>query len=190
MATRPDDSLTSLLNAPASEASTDRLLTSLYGQLRRIAGDLLRAERPGHTLQPTALVHEAWGRMVDPAKLDQVDRAAARGRFLGLAARAMRRVLIDHARTRGREKRGGDMQRITLGTDLIAPAVDADDLLDVEAALVQLEESSPRLARIAEMRLFAGLGRREVADALGVSLTTVTDEWALARALLTEHLSE
>lgn len=189
MSDPPREALTRLLNtASASEQTEAELLTALYGELRKMAAGLLRDERAFHTLQATALLHEAWARMVDPNHLDQVDPEAARRRFLALAARTMRRVLIDHARKRAADKRGGDRNRVTLDSGVIAPEVDSADLLDVEAALVKLEQWSPRLARIAEMRLFAGLDRHEVAAALGVSVTTAADEWALARALLAENL--
>lgn len=187
----PDKTATELLVAVVrEEASEAELLTVLYGELRQVAGRLLRAERSDHTLEATALVHEAWARMVDVSKLDRIDADGARRRFLSLAARSMRRVLIDHARRRQRDKRGGGWQRVTLSSGVIAPEVSSADVLDIDSAFEALEAWNPRLARIAELRLFAGLDHQSVADALQISVSTATDEWALAKALLAERLSE
>ena len=190
--TPPNKALTQLLQVAGQQqqASEAELLSLLYDELRKIAGGMLRDERGDHTLQATALVHEAWARMIDIKDLDPVGRDAARRRFIALAARSMRRVLIDHARRRSRDKRGGDRKRVTLGDEMVAPEIRSADLLDIEEALQQIETQSPRLAQVAELRLFGGLDRRDIADTLGVSLTVATDEWALAKALLSQRLSQ
>lgn len=166
-----------------------QLLPLVYDEMRRLADNLLRGAR-GQTLQATALVHEAWLRMIDEKELTGSDPDEMRRRFLGLAARAMRWVIVDHARSRKAGKRGGDRHRVTFTEGLVAPDVDAAELLDLDEALQKLEEFKPRLARVAELRLFGGLSAREVAAALDIGVTTATDEWALARALLLQHLGE
>lgn len=173
---------TALLNRAAdgeAEAS-GRLFELLYVDLRDRAGQMMRGERSGHTLQPTALVHEAWIRMVDlPEK-----RFRSRAQFFALAAKAMRSVLVDHARRRKSAKRGGDWER--LGLEGVFREVDerACDLLALDDALRRLEAQDPRLARVVELRFFAGLEHAEAARTLGVSTRTVERDWRLARSWL------
>jgi RNA polymerase sigma factor (TIGR02999 family) len=164
--------------------SEDQLFEVLYGELKRMAGGMLGQERVEHTLQPTALVHEAWLRLVD------VRAAAAgdRGSFLALAARAMRRILVEHARARQRLKRGGEWRRI----DFVADVVDAgaeDEILAVDGQLEVLAGLSERQARIVEMRYFTGLSLEEVAEALGLSTRSIEREWRFARAWLGDRLA-
>lgn len=185
----PKQTMTRLIERAAARTDSEKeLLTVLYDELRDMAENMLRSERDGHTLQATALVHEAWARMADPDEFEIPAESAGR-RFVSLAARSMRRVLIDHARARGRDKRGAGWHRVTLG-DVAAKPVEAGDLIDLDAAITELESWSPRLAHIAELRLFAGLDRQAVADTLGVSLTTATNDWAAARAILAKHLAD
>jgi RNA polymerase sigma factor (TIGR02999 family) len=157
----------------------------LYGELRALAADFLRRERSDHTLQPTALVHEAWIRLSAQAGSPWDDRA----QFFAIAAQAMRRILIDHARRRRADKRGGGRQRITLASD-ITPPLDSSgvDLLALDEALDRLAALDARQARVVELRFFAGLTVDEVAEALSVSARTVASEWRLARAWLSRAL--
>ncbi len=160
------------------------LLPLLYEELRALAGALLRHERPGHTLQPTALVHEAWLRLIDADQL----RWQGRTRFLALAARVMRRTLVDHARRHDAKKRGGDRHRVTLSdaTPLVGgPDV---DVLALDEALLALAGLDDRKSRVVEYRFFAGMTMQEVAEALGVSETTAEDDWYFARAWLARRL--
>lgn len=190
MAEDPPDHITVLLRAAfgGQESAQSELLPVLYDELRRLAGRLMQGERREHTLQATALVHEAWARLISPELLVGLDEEEARRTFVALAGRAMRRVLIDHARKRKAERRGGDWERVTLSGDLIAPDLDDTALLDLESALANLEQQNGRLVRIAELRLFAGLSPQETASVLGLGITTVVDEWALAKALLSQQL--
>ena len=163
----------------------DGLTDTLHGELSALAAELLGRERSGHTLEPTALVHEAWMRLSAQDGSLWNDR----GHFLALSAQAMRRILIDHARRRRADKRGGGLRRITLSPD-VAPAPDARevDLLALDDALDRLAELDERQARIVELRFFSGLTVDEVADAIGVSARTVASDWRLARAWLSREL--
>ena len=164
------------------------LFQTMYGELRRMAARYLGRERRNHTLQPTALVHEAWMRL-------QKDRGAEwQGRTHGLAlgAQAMRRLLIDHGRHQKREKRGGGAQPLALDNLLDAAAtsgVPVEDLLTLEAALAKLESIDPRAAQVVTMRFFGGMSNPEVAEHLELSLRTVEGEWAHARAWLRRELA-
>ena len=162
-----------------------RFETAAYDALHALAQRQLRGERRQHTLQPTALVHEAW------LKLGGQDCAGAeRPQLLARAAAAMRRVLIDHARRQRADKRGGQAARVTLHADLAAAPEQAVDLLDLHAALQRLAVLDPRQAQIVELRYFAGLTAEEVADVLGVSRGTVQGDWHMARAWLRRELSQ
>lgn len=181
---------TMLLNRTCAgeEQATQQLSPLLYEELRRIARNLLRSERPNHTLQPTALVHEAYLRLIDESQLAAGTDQAAKSRFLGIAANSMRRILIQHARGRAAEKRGGPSQRVELDEGSIALPIQDETLLDVDQALTKLQAINPELARLAELRLFAGLSVREVAPVLEMSLSTAKENWALARAWLSRLL--
>jgi RNA polymerase sigma-70 factor (ECF subfamily) len=163
------------------------LFPLMYGELRRIAGRYLGRERSNHTLQPTALVNEAWLRM-------QSERGESPGRTQGLAlaAQAMRRVLVDHGRHQKSQKRGGRLPHIELDDLLLAAktaAVPVEDLLTLEGALTRLEAVDPRGAEVVALRFFSGLSVPEVADHLGVSVSTVEGKWTHARAWLRRDLS-
>ncbi len=165
-----------------------RLLPLVYDELRRRAGAVLRSERGGHTLQPTALVHEAYLKLVGGASVDWKDRA----HFFGVAARAMRQVLVDHARARNTGKRGSG--QILLGLDNAAAAAAATppkslDLLDLDRALSKLSALDERQCRLVELRLFAGLTIEESAEVLQVSHATVSREWRHAEAWLQREIA-
>lgn len=171
----------------AGEArAADELLPLVYDEFHRLAEHYLRGESPGHTLQPTALVNEAYLKLIDQS------RASLQGRthFFALGAQAMRRILVDHARGKHREKRGGGLHRIELNDELsVSPRRD-EDLVELDEALNKLAEIDPRQARIVELRFFGGLTVAEVAEALGVSKRTVENEWTMVRAWLRRELSE
>lgn len=160
----------------------------VYDHLRHAAASLLRSERVGHTLQPTALVHEAWLRLVDETAFVGDDAATARRTFLGHAVQAMRRILIEHARARLRTKRGGKQSPSELPAALAIALDQAPEMLDLDDGLHALAKLRPRVAQVAELRLFGGLSTAEAADVVGVSLATAKTEWALAQALLTQHV--
>jgi RNA polymerase sigma factor (TIGR02999 family) len=162
----------------------DRLVPLVYEDLRRVARAQLRRLRVGETLDTTGLVHEAYLRLVDPARATWQDR----GHFLAVSAVAMRQILIDHARQRSRLKRGGGEAHVTFDEGLAAVTADAERLLDVDRALETLAVTEPRLARIVECRYFGGLSEQETADALGLSLRTAQRDWLKARAWLRARL--
>ncbi|MEO8563573.1 MAG: sigma-70 family RNA polymerase sigma factor [bacterium] len=163
----------------------ERLLPLVYDELHRQAARAMRREDEAHTLQATALVHEAYLRLVDQRRVEWKSRA----HFFGVAAQAMRRVLVDHARGRLAEKRGGAMQRVTLGDAGAHASADPElDVLALHEALERLAALDPEQARLVELRYFGGLGIEETAEALGVSGATVKREWAVARAWLRREL--
>ncbi len=165
----------------------DRLMPLVYQELHRMASRYLTRERSGHTLQSTALVHEAYVRLVDQRLVDWQNRA----QFFGLAAQAMRRILVDHARSRGRAKRGSDSPHVAAETiDAVAGAdVDLDDAVGIDVALTRLQTIDAEQARIVELRFFGGLTVDETAEVLATSPRTVKREWALARAWLRRELA-
>lgn len=156
------------------------LLPVVYEELRRLAAHKMAQERAGHTLQPTALVHEAWLRVAGPAELTWENRA----HFFGAAAEAMRRILIESARRRMRRKRGGHLERIDLEEIAIAVPERDETLLAVDEALSDLEKDDPSKARVVKLKFFAGLTNQEVAQSLGVTERTVERTWAYAKAWL------
>ena len=173
---------------PDTNASLEQLLPLVYDELRHLARSYLRRERPGHTLQATALVHEAYEKLADQSRVNW----RGRSHFFAVAAQQMRRLLIDDARHRGRLKRGGGDQRVTLeGTEggIVGPEFDLDELLSLDRALTKLEGLDRREARVVELRFFSGMSAEEVAGALDVSERTVRSDWAHARAWLKNELS-
>ncbi len=169
--------------AGAANASR-RLFEMVYDELRRLAGALMRHERVDHTLQPTALVHEAFLRLVGPAHIEWKDRA----HFMGIAARAMRQILVDHARRHGAGKRGGGLQRVTLtGVEPVAPH-DAVEILELHDVLERFAVLDQRAAQVVELRVFGGLSVQETAHLLDVSSRTVDGDWAVARMWLSREL--
>ena len=164
----------------------DKLLPLVYDELRRLAAHYLQRERPGHILQPTALVHEAYLRLVDQTRTDWQNRA----HFFGAASLVMRRVLVDQARQHKAAKRGGAEQRVTLDEGLAFAPEREVDLLALEDALAKLEQVDPQKSRLVELRFFGGLSAGEAAEVLGVSETTVTRQWRAAKAWLHRELSK
>jgi RNA polymerase sigma-70 factor (ECF subfamily) len=169
--------------AGGAEASR-QLFELVYEELRRLAGALMRRERSAHTLQPTALVHEAFLRLVGATQIDWQDRA----HFMGISARAMRQVLVDHARRHAAAKRGGGLAHVTLtGVEVAAPG-DAVEVLELHEALERFAALDGRAARVVELRVFGGLSVQETAQVLEVSPRTVDGDWAVARMWLTREL--
>lgn len=165
----------------------DRLMPIVYAELRRLAARARRREQPGRTLQTTALVHEAYLRVVDQRRAQWRNR----GQFFAVAAQAMRRILVDEARRRTADKRGGPLAKISLDDAPaagIAAAPSDETILAVDQAVRALAEFDADLARLVELRYFAGLSIAETAEALGVSAATVGREWAAARAWLAHEL--
>ena len=174
--------LDALRNGGADAES--RLIGLVYTELRRLARSYLRRERPDHTLQSIDLVHEAYLRMAGESTPWQ-----NRAHFFGIAAQAMRRILVDHARARCTNKRGDGRRRVLLDDAMLLSEAEPDHLLDVHAALDGLAEIDPRQARLVELRFFAGLSIEETAAALGCSARTVSGEWRLAQAWLRRRLA-
>lgn len=159
----------------------DRLFALLYDDLRQIAAARMRQEDAGHTLQATALVHEAYSRLVDQTRCQWRNRA----HFLAVASQAMRRILVDHARSRGRKKRGGGWEKVSLDEALELGAADSDPaLLALDESLRRFEQSHPDKARVVEMRFFGGLTHEECAEVLDLSPRTVARYWEFAQAWL------
>ncbi|EAQ78079.1 ECF-type sigma factor [Blastopirellula marina] len=167
-------------------AAASELLPLVYAELRRLAGHKMQHEIAGHTLQPTALVHEAFLRLVGGNGADKWDN---RGHFFSAAAESMRRILIENARRRKSLKRGGDRDRYEiLDDDAVIDSQNVDELLDLDAALSKLANEEPELAKLVELRYFAGLSVDQSAQVLGVSPRTVKRNWAFARAWLGREL--
>ncbi len=176
-------------SAGQPEAS-DQLLPVIYEHLRRVAREYLSHERPGHTLQPTALVHEAYLRLTDGAAIQWQGRA----HFFSLAARAMRRILVDHARSRQALKRGGEQQRLPLEAvpehELArSSSLEETDLLSLDTALNKLATAYPRQGQVVEMRFFGGVDSAEIAEVLQVSEATVKRDWQFAKMWLHRELA-
>lgn len=162
----------------------DQLFSVLYDELRRVAQSLMREERASHTLQATAIVHEAYGRMVNARSLTIENRR----HFFNLAAKVVRQVLLDHAKARNREKRGGGAERVTLDTAVIAAAPLVSDIESLHDSIEELATLSPRQAQIVEWKFFAGMPAEDIAALLGVSLRTVEGDWAMAKIWLKRRL--
>lgn len=156
----------------------------VYRELRDVARRLFRRERHHHTLEPTALVHEAWLKLAAQERVDW----SGRSQLLAVGAQAMRRILVDHARARRREKRGGDRFPMALTEELSVREEPGVGLTDLDGALARLERLDPRQARVVELRFFTGLGVREVALQLGLSVRTIEAEWTAAKAWLKREL--
>jgi RNA polymerase sigma factor (TIGR02999 family) len=164
--------------------AADELFARVHHELRRLAAAHMRAERPDHTLQPTALVHEAYLRLVDQRAISAENRA----HFFGTAAAVMRRILIDHARAHRADKRGGNQVRLDLNEAAEVAAEHTDSLLELDAALARLSAIDPRRARVVELRFFGGLTVEEIAGLTGVAARTVDRDWRVARAWLRREL--
>jgi RNA polymerase sigma-70 factor (ECF subfamily) len=161
-------------------------MESLYEDFRRVAAAQLKREPPGHTLQPTALVHEAFLRLIDQRRVDWQGRS----HFIAVGAQAMRRILVDHARAAGRIKRGGERRRVELNEQLTVSPRDNEDVIAIDDALNDLAKLDPRQAKIVELRFFGGMTNEEVAHVLGVSRATIDRQWRAIKAWLREQLKD
>jgi len=166
--------------------TVDELLPLVYGELRRLAQRYMRRERPDHTLTTTALVHEAYLRLVDQTRVQWQDR----NHFLGIAAIAMRRILVEHARRRNAQRHGGERQRVSLSDLTLAQDDSADTLLALDEAMVRLAALNPRLVRVVECRYFLGLTEEETAAALEITSRTVRRDWIKAKGWLATALAD
>ena len=162
------------------QAALNKLLPLVHEELRRLAHHYMRRENPGHTLQTSALVNEAYVRLVDQRDVHCQNRA----HFFAVAAQVMRHILVDHARTQRRLKRGGDAQQVPLDEAVVMAPERAEELLALDEALSQLEETDPRRSKVVELRYFGGLSIEETAEVLKVNPTTVSRDWRWARAWL------
>ncbi len=184
---QPPENITQLLVdwSRGDQKALDKLMPMVYRELRRLAGNYLRRERPGHTLQPTALVNEAYLKLIDQKSAKWQNRA----QFYGVAAQLMRRILVDHARQHQAAKRGGsDRQRLSITSAGQLAAKPDVDLLALHEALEELKSFDPQQERIVELRFFGGLSIEETAEVMGIGHGTVERDWQLARAWLRRKL--
>ena len=165
--------------------AVDELMSLLYEELRALAARHMAAERPGHTLQPTALVNEAFFRLVNQKEAN----FQSRGHFMAVAAMVMRRILVNHAQARAAAKRGGGAKRVALTDDFAGDASRQVDLIELNDALNRLAERDPRKVQVVEQRFFAGIGLSQIAENLGVSLATVKRDWEYARTWLAREMA-
>jgi RNA polymerase sigma factor (TIGR02999 family) len=186
MANPPTHEITQLLIAwnHGDQAALEALSPLIIQELHRLAIRYMAGERQGHLLQPTALVNEAWMRLINWQSVEWQNRA----HFFALAAHIMRRILVDFARTQQREKRGGDVLRVSLSEAANLPQEQPTDLIALDEALQTLEKLDPRQARVVELRFFAGLSLEETAEALNISVTSVRRDWSSAKAWLYREL--
>ncbi len=168
------------------ERAVDRLIPLVYQELRRLASHLMKGERQGHILPPTALVHEAYVRLVDNSRVDWQGKT----HFFAVAAEEMRRVLVEHARRRGAKKRGADFTKVSMSDNLLLTSERDINLLALDEALTKLESLSPRQCKVVELRLFSGLGVAEAAYILNVSERTVKGDLRMARTWLARELTD
>src|ERR1035437_3745706 len=162
-----------------------RLIPLVYAELRRIAARYMRGERPGHSLQATALVHEAYLRLAGQKEMSWQNRA----HFFGVAANIMRRILVDHARVKQAKKRGGSEQKVSIDEAVLVQPDPPQDFLALDEALDRLAKRDPRQSRVVELRFFGGLSEEETAEVLGISLRTVKRDWKVARAWLYQQVN-
>jgi RNA polymerase sigma-70 factor, ECF subfamily len=186
MAARLDSTALLKRVAQGDPQAAPALMPLVYAELRRLAGGYMRRERPDHTLQPTALVHEAYLKLIEQRQTDWQSRS----HFFAIAAQVMRRILLDHARGHVRLKRGGPQGKLTLHEAIIGPEGQSAELLALDESLTELARLDPRQSRIVEMRFFGGLSVEETAEVLGISPKTVKRDWAVARAWLYGRLKE
>ena len=162
-------------------SAAEQLLPLVYDELRKLAAAWLAQENPGQTLQATALVHDAYIRLVD---VEKAERWNSRGHFFGAAAEAMRRILVENARRKGRVRHGHDLKRVELPDMACSPGPSPETILAVDAAVTRLGDDDPTAANIVKLHFFAGLTLDETADVLGISRATVYRQWSYARAML------
>ncbi len=190
MTAAPKGDVTQLLTqmSAGDETAAHRLMAIVYDELRATAGGLMSYERQDHTLQPTALVHEAAARLIGDAAFDGV---SDRRHFFAIMATAMRRILIDHARSRNAQRRGGEQRRMPLDAAVeLVESQNRVNLIELDEALSRLQAMSPRQFQIVEMRFFGGFEMAEIAELLDVSLSTVEKDWRVAKAWLAGQLRE
>jgi RNA polymerase sigma-70 factor (ECF subfamily) len=183
---QPSHDVTQLLHdwSDGDKSAAERLMPLVYDELRRLAGAYLQRERSDHTLQPTALVNEAYLRLVDQSRVSWQNRQ----HFFGIAAQLMRRVLVDHAREHAAEKRGGLRHKVSLDEANISTGERAAELVALDEALTKLTKIFPRKGRVVELRFFGGLSVEETAEVLGISDKTVMREWQSAKLWLYREL--
>jgi len=186
MQQRPEN-ITELLASygRGDKESLDQLMPVVYDELRRQAARYLRREQAGHTLQTTALIHEAYVRLVDQRNLQWQNRA----HFFGIAAQMMRRILVDHARSKKRAKRGGSDVRVSLDDATVAVKGQDLDVVALDEALQRLAQIDEQQSRVVELRFFSGLSVEETAEVMGISKSTVKRDWSMAKAWLHRELS-
>lgn len=177
----PGDVTQLLLGLAARNPQVENdLLEVVYAELHRMADRLMRNERPDHTLQATALINEAYLHLIDQRGKNWKNRA----HFFGVAALVMRRILVDHARTRRTEKRGGGQRKVSLDETVLLTPEQSDEILALDEALSRLSQFDPRQSRVVELRFFGGLTEPEAAEVLGVAARTVKRDWSIAKAWL------
>jgi RNA polymerase sigma factor (TIGR02999 family) len=183
-----DNEVTLLLSAltRGDDGAASKLIPVVYDELRRLAASYMRRERPDHTLQATALVHEAFLKLVEQRSVNWQSRA----HFFGVAAQLMRRILIDHARGHLRQKRGGEHKKVSLDEAFIFSEQQSAELLAVDESLTRLSKLDQRQGRVVELRFFGGLSVEEAAEVLGISPKTVKRDWSIAKAWLYADLKE
>jgi RNA polymerase sigma factor (TIGR02999 family) len=167
-------------------AAADALLPAVYDELKKLASAYMRKERADHTLQPTALVHEAYLKLIDQTRVTWQNRA----HFFGVAANLMRRILVDYARSHNAQKRGYDFQMLAINEEIDKASEVSAEVLRLDEALRDFAKFDPEKARLVELRYFGGLTFEEAAEVMGVSLITVKRHWRVARAYLQEHLTD
>ena len=167
------------------QQSLESLIPLVYDELRRQARRYLRRERPDHTLQSSALVHEVYVRLIDQRQANWHNRS----QFFGVAAQLMRRILVDHARSRGAVKRGAGVTKLAIAEEVAAIEMQNVDLIALDTSLTKLEQIDPQQCRIVELRFFSGLSIEDTADALSISPATVKRDWAMAKAWLYREIS-
>ena len=182
MKTLPSKNITELILAwgNGDKEAIDQLVPLIYEELHRLAARYMRREHPGHTLQTTALVNEAYCKLIDQKNVQWQNRA----HFFGIAAQAMRRILVDHARSRLRLKRGGAVNKISLDESALIPQPEMKELISLDDALTRLAQFDPQKSRIVEMKFFGGLSMDEIAEVEKVSKSTIEREWRKAKAWL------
>ncbi len=183
---QPGGEVTQLLKRleEGDREAVDQLYPLVYGELRGAARRAMAGERAGHSLQATELVHEAYFKLLGAHDIDW----QGRGHFVAIAARAMRQILVDHARRRKAEKRGGGAEHVTLGDPAAELVLPPEELLALDAALTRLDEMDSRLRSVVEYRFFGGLTEQEIASVLGVTIRTVQRDWVKARAWLYQEI--
>jgi RNA polymerase sigma factor (TIGR02999 family) len=185
MASSPDEVTLMLIRWSNGERDAlDQLIPVVYGELRRLASRTLRRERRDHTLQPTALVHEAYLRLIDQRSVNWQNRS----HFFAIASQAMRRIVVDHARRHNAVKRGGDNLKVELEAAMLLPGAKDVDVVRLDDALTALAAFDPQQGRIVELRFFGGLSIEQTAEVIGISPATVKRDWSMAKAWLHREL--